>query len=112
MFPGPVSLEPACFSDVSLLADVACELVADILSHTGPVTLIEFAMGKHYQEDHSDIPPPNVPFLFTIRKRCRDYVDRQLWQSVLIKRENPAINTQLSENVGEGDWIKHTWKLM
>jgi len=31
---------------------------------------------------------------------------------VLIKRENPEINTQLSESVKEGDWIKYTWKLM
>ena len=49
---------------------------------------------------------------FIVRKRCKDYVDRQLWQSVLIKRENPEINTQLSESVKEGDWIKYTWKLM
>jgi len=70
------------------------------------------AMGKHYLEEHADITTPNVPFQFIVRKRCKDYVDRQLWQSVLIKRENPEINTQLSESVKEGDWIKYTWKLM
>ena len=70
------------------------------------------AMGKHYLEEHADISTPNIPFRFIVRKRCKDYVDRQLWQSVLIKRENPEINTQLSESVNEGDWIKYTWKLM
>ena len=63
-------------------------------------------------EEHADITTPNIPFQFIVRKRCKDYVDRQLWQSVLIKRENPEINTQLSESVKEGDWIKYTWKLM
>ena len=70
------------------------------------------AMGKHYLEEHPDIPCPSNPFKLTVRKRCKDFVDRQLWQSVLIKRENPSINTQLSESVAEGDWIKYTWKLM
>ena len=70
------------------------------------------AMGKHYQEEHPDIPCPSAPFELTVRRRCKDFVDRQLWQSVLIKRENPKINTQLSESVGEGDWRKYTWKIM
>ncbi len=66
------------------------------------------AMGKHYIEEHPYIPRPKVPYDFNLRQRCRDYVDRQLWQSVLIKRENPAINTQLAETLNERDWVKHT----
>ena len=70
------------------------------------------AMGKHYLEEHPDTPCPKDPFEITVRRRCKDFVDRQLWQSVLIKRENPNIDTQLSELAGDGDWIKYTWKLM
>ncbi len=70
------------------------------------------AMGKHYIEEHPYMPRPNIPYKFNLRQRCKDFVDRQLWQSVLIKRENPAINTQLAETSEEGEWVKHTWRLM
>ena len=70
------------------------------------------AMGKHYLTDHPHMPRPKEPYTFKTRQRCNDFVDRQLWQSVLIKRECPDLNVQLSEIQNEGDWVKNTWKLM
>ena len=70
------------------------------------------AMGKHYLTDHPYMPMPREPYKFTTRQKCKDYVDRQLWQSTLIKREFPELNTQLSEIHTEGEWVKNTWKLM
>lgn len=70
------------------------------------------AMGKHYLTDHPNIPIPTEPHTFTIRQKCKDFVDRQLWQSTLIKRENPELNTQLSQYQNEGEWVKNTWQLM
>ena len=70
------------------------------------------AMGKHYREKHGDIPIPEQPFNVTIKRRCKDYVERQIWQSVLIKRENPVLNTQLAETRAEGEWVKNTWRIL
>ncbi len=70
------------------------------------------AMGKHYIEEHPNMPRPKVSCDFNLRQRCKNYVDRQLWQSILIKRETPAINTQLVGMSEEGDWVKYAWKLM
>ena len=70
------------------------------------------AVGKHFKLSHPYMPTPEQPFKFTVRKTCRDFVDRQLWQSVLIKRENPEMNKQLSENRVEGEWEKNNWKLL
>ena len=65
------------------------------------------AMGKHYQEEHPDVlvPCPDATFEKTVRKRCKDFVDRQSWQSVLTKRENPEINIQLSEAVRQKERV-------
>ena len=70
------------------------------------------AMGKHYMEKHADSTIPESPFKVEIKRRCRDYVERQIWQSVLIKRENPILNTQLSEIRSEGEWVKNTWGII
>ena len=70
------------------------------------------AMGKHYGEKHGDISIPEQPFKVTIKRRCKDYVERQIWQSVLIKRENPVLNTQLAETRAEGEWVKNTWRIL
>ena len=71
------------------------------------------AMGKHYIGTHCDLQHiPEKPFDVSLKNRCKEYVDRQLWQSVLIKRENPVLNVQLAENYDDGDWIKNTWKIL
>ncbi len=70
------------------------------------------AMGKHYLAEHPYTPAPKDPFEFTVKQRCRDFVDRQLWQSALIKREQPELNIQLSELHKDGDWSKSTWQIM
>ena len=70
------------------------------------------AMGKHYLAQHADTPIPREPFKLTVKQRCKDFVDRQIWQSVLIKREQPELNTQLSELHEEGDWLKSTWRII
>ena len=70
------------------------------------------AMGKHYIEKHTELTDVKQPFKVTVKRQCKDYVDRQLWQSVLIKRQNPKLNVQLAENRAEGDWVKNTWKIM
>ena len=62
--------------------------------------------------DHPSTPIPEEPFTFKTRHRCKDYVDRQLWQSVLIKREIPELNVQLSDLQNEGDWVKNTWHII
>ena len=70
------------------------------------------AMGKHYLTDHPSDPIPDEPYKFKTKQRCRDYVDRQIWQSVLIKREIPELNVQLSELQREGEWVKNTWNII
>ena len=34
-----------------------------------------------------------------------------VWQSVLIKYENPSINVQLADNHLDGEWKKRTWQI-
>ena len=69
------------------------------------------AMGNHYLKAHPDIVDiPLEPFKFDLIDKCKDFVDRQIKQSQLIKHRSPRINTQLSDEVDA--WIKHTWTLM
>ena len=53
------------------------------------------AMGSHYLDEHRIEHIPDFPFKCKILKRCRDYVDRRLWQSIEIKHRQPYINFQL-----------------
>ena len=68
------------------------------------------AMGRHYQLCHSNVPKTPSPFMFEVLKRCVDYTDRMLWQSLYIKHLSPTINTQLSDDVDS--WNKVTWGIM
>ena len=53
------------------------------------------AMGAHYLEKHADHEIPDLPFKCSVIRKCTDYVDRKLWQSIEIKKRQPAINVQL-----------------
>ena len=53
------------------------------------------AMGAHYVKMHTGEKVPELPFNCSIIRRCRDFVDRKLWQSIEIKFRQPAINIQL-----------------
>ena len=66
------------------------------------------AMGKHYVVHHKGAVRPTSPFKFEIIRKCRDFVDRMLWQSLYIKKLFPRINTQL---VDKDAWTKYTWAL-
>ena len=44
--------------------------------------------------------------------QCHQSADRQIWQSFLLKGENPVLNTQLAETRAEGEWIKNTWQIL
>ena len=56
----------------------------------------EHAMGAHYAKKHSNIMnKPEFPFKCKLIRRCKDFVDRKLWQSIEIKYRQPAINIQL-----------------
>ena len=73
------------------------------------------AMGNHYIDHHSSIIIPDTatnfePFLFETLRVCKDYTDRQLWQSFYIKSLSPIINTQLSSDTDS--WQKTTWAIM
>ena len=53
------------------------------------------AMGAHYLKKHADHEIPDLPFKCSVIRKCTDYVDRKLWQSIEIKKRQPAINIQL-----------------
>ena len=57
------------------------------------------AMGAHYLQCHSDrlSDLPELPFTCRLIRKCKDFVDRKLWQSIDIKHRQPAINKQLGE---------------
>ena len=38
---------------------------------------------------------PDLPFQCNLIRKCKDFVDRQLWQSIEIKYRQPRINIQL-----------------
>ena len=69
------------------------------------------SMGKHYNLVHPHITVPEQPFTAKVRRHCKDFVERQIWQSVLIKYENPSINVQLADNHLDGEWKKRTWQI-
>ena len=54
-------------------------------------------MGRHYNDKHPSVDISNKPFKVQIMQKCKDFVDRQITQSVLIKHLKPEINIQLSE---------------
>lgn len=73
------------------------------------------AMGRHYKTHHATAVIGEQPFEVEVVKKCKDFVERQIAQSVFIKTRRPAINIQLAENNEEmrerGEWIKNTWKI-
>ena len=67
-------------------------------------------MGKHYRTHHTDEDIPLTPFKFEVLKKCRDYTERMLWQSLYIKELSAEINKQLS--IDTDSWTKNTWSIM
>ena len=69
----------------------------------------------HYNTYHPTAVIGERPFEAEVVKKCKDFVDRQISQSVLIKNRRPEINIQLAENRDEmrerGEWIKNTWRI-
>ena len=53
-------------------------------------------MGKHFKSKHPTKHNIDAPFKFKILETCKGYVDRQIWQSVHIKRLCPSLNVQLA----------------
>ena len=72
------------------------------------------AMGSHYKNKHSDDEiPEEGPVKAKVLRKCKDFVDRMIWQSVYIKHNKPEINVQLNNNnITEGQWTKGTWDLI
>ena len=69
------------------------------------------AMGGHYRDKHKgDDIPEEGPFKAKILRKCRDYIDRMIWQSIYIRENSPKINVQLNKK--EGEWEKNTWDLL
>ena len=69
------------------------------------------AMGSHYRDKHNgEEIPEEGPFQAKILRKCKDFVDRMIWQSIYIRENNPKINVQLNRN--EGEWQKNTWDLL
>ena len=55
----------------------------------------EHAMGAHFAKYHSGENINNLPFECELLRKCKDFVDRKLWQSIEVKERKPAINKQL-----------------
>ena len=55
----------------------------------------EHAMGAHFAKYHSEENIDNLPFECELLRKCKDFVDRKLWQSIEVKERKPAINKQL-----------------
>ena len=55
----------------------------------------ENAMGAHFAKYHSEENIDNLPFECELLRKCKDFVDRKLWQSIEVKEGKPAINKQL-----------------
>ena len=55
----------------------------------------DHAMGAHYVKCHVNEEIPDLPFQCNLIRKCKDFVDRQLWQSIEIKYRQPRINIQL-----------------
>ena len=51
----------------------------------------EHAMGAHFTKFHSGENIDSLPFECELLQRCKDFVDRKLWQSIEIKERKPAI---------------------
>ena len=66
------------------------------------------AMGQHFRLHHADMVVPSTPFTFEVLRKCNDFVDRLLWQSLYIKKISPALNKQLADNMS---WNKNTWRI-
>ena len=74
------------------------------------------AMRKHYIANHPGVDIPKEPFKVQLLKKCKDFVDRQISQSVYIKHLRPEINVQLSDKQKtemreQGIWVKNNWKI-
>ena len=55
----------------------------------------DHAMGAHFAKCHSGENIDTLPFECELIRKCKDFVDRKLWQSIEVKERRPAINKQL-----------------
>ena len=53
-------------------------------------------MGDHFNERHPSTDVPSNPFLLEILYKSRDHPDRKIAESLLIKRNRPELNSNLS----------------
>ena len=53
-------------------------------------------MGDHFGEHHSSSGVPSVPLQIKILYKSRDHPDRKIAESLLIKRNRPELNSNLS----------------
>ncbi len=72
------------------------------------------ALGNHYNTIHQSETIPQNPFDVKILKgECKDWVDRKIWEAVLIKNNIPTINCQHNAlNNTKKEYDVDTWSLI
>ena len=53
-------------------------------------------MGDHFREQHSATDAASIPFKVQIIHKAKDHPDRKIAESLLIKRNRPALNSNVS----------------
>ena len=71
-------------------------------------------LGNHFNTNHQSADIPHQPFDINILKGdCKDWVERKIWEAVLIKNNIPAINIQHNTmNNTKKEYNVDSWSLI